>query len=428
MTETLSTHIRKEFPSLANTVNGYPVAFLDGPGGYQVPQTVIQAVDDYLINSNANVEGMFETSRKTDQMLKEARCAFADFFNCSSDEVIFGANMTTLNFSLAQALMREMTVGDKVIITEIDHEGNRGPWEQLRERGVIVEEAVVDTETCTLSMADLERKLSAGTRVVAVNYASNAVGTITDVKKVVKMAHSVGAFTIVDAVHYAAHRSIDVREIGTDFLFCSAYKFFGPHIGVMYAKKEVLSKLRPMRVRPQKSYPPDMFETGTLHHEGIAGAAAAVGFVADMGAKFGKQLNKTPESRGDTRRNRIVAGLIVFDEYEAELTQYLIKGLEKINKIKIYGPPTGHPRTSTVSFTYDGFTPYEVADYLGERGLSVWHGDFFAARLVERLGLRDQGGLIRVGIAPYNTREELTRLIDSLNDTAALKTFVSTKR
>lgn len=425
---TLGTHMRKEFPALAKMVNGYPVAFLDGPGGYQVPSCVINAVEDYLVNANANVEAAFKTSRKTDQMLKYARCAFADFFNCSSDEVVFGANMTTLNFSLAQALMREMTVGNKVLITEIDHEGNRGPWQQLRDRGIIVEEVAVDTETCTLDMNDFERKLSSVTKVVAVNYASNAVGTITDVKKVVKMAHSVGAFTIVDAVHYAAHRSIDVQEIGTDFLFCSAYKFFGPHIGVMYAKKEVLSKLTPMRLRPQKSYPPCMIETGTLNHEGIAGAAAAVDFVADMGAKFGKEINKKPRSGGDTRRDRIVAGLIAFDEYEGELTQYLMGELSNIDGIKIYGPPAGHPRTSTVSFTYDGFTPYEVADYLGERGLFVWHGDFFATRLVERLGLRDQGGLIRIGIAPYNTKAELTRLIDSLNDTAALGAFVSTKR
>ncbi len=425
--QTLSTHMRKELPSLANTVNGYPVAFLDGPGGYQVPQTVIDAVEDYLINANANVEAAFKTSRKTDQMLKDARCTFADFFNCLSNEVVFGANMTTLNFALAQALMREMTVGDKVLITEIDHEGNRAPWEQLRDRGIIVEEVAVDTETCTLDMDDFERKLSPVTKVVAVNYASNAVGTITDVKKIVEMAHSVGAFSIVDAVHYAAHRPINVREIGTDFLFCSAYKFFGPHIGVMYAKKEVLSKLSPMRVRPQKSYPPDMIETGTLHHEGIAGAAAAVDFVADIGAKFGKESKKSAESNDDTRRNLIVASLLAFYEYEEGLTQYLIRELSNIDGIKIYGPPAGHPRTSTVSFTYNGFTPYEVADYLGKRGLFVWHGDFFATRLVERLGLRDQGGLIRVGIAPYNTREELTRLIDSLNDKAALRTFVSTK-
>jgi len=406
--ETLNTYIRKEFPALAKTVNGYPVAFLDGPGGYQVPQTVIDAVEDYLINSNANVEGAYETSRKTDRMLEDARETFADFFNCNADEVSFGANMTTLNFALSQALVREMKPGDKVLITEIDHEGNRGPWEQLRDRGIIVEEVAFDTKTCTLDMDDFERKLSPVTKVVAVNYASNAVGTITDVKKIVEMAHAVGALTMVDAVHFAAHRPIDVQEIGTDFLLCSVYKFFGPHIGVLYAKKEVIAKLRTLRLRPQKDYPPYKIETGTLHQEGIAGAAAAVDFVADMGARFGKTFNKTAANNDDTRRNRIVAGLLAFDEYEMELTRHLIDELTKIDGIKIYGPPAGHPRTSTVSFTYDGFTPFEVADFLGKKGLFVWHGDFYATKL-------------RIGIAPYNTKEEIDRLLGYLNDPAAMR-------
>jgi len=419
--ETLNTYIRKEFPALAKTVNGYPVAFLDGPGGYQVPQTVIDAVEDYLINSNANVEGAYETSRKTDRMLEDARETFADFFNCNADEVSFGANMTTLNFALSQALVREMKPGDKVLITEIDHEGNRGPWEQLRDRGIIVEEVAFDTKTCTLDMDDFERKLSPVTKVVAVNYASNAVGTITDVKKIVEMAHAVGALTMVDAVHFAAHRPIDVQEIGTDFLLCSVYKFFGPHIGVLYAKKEVMAKLRTLRLRPQKDYPPYKIETGTLHQEGIAGAAAAVDFVADMGARFGKTFNKTAANNDDTRRNRIVAGLLAFDEYEMELTRHLIDELTKIDGIKIYGPPAGHPRTSTVSFTYDGFTPFEVADFLGKKGLFVWHGDFYATKLVERLGLMESGGLIRIGIAPYNTKEEIDRLLGYLNDPAAMR-------
>jgi len=417
----MTLYLRSQFPALSKTVNGYPVAFLDGPGGYQVPRCVIEAMNDYLVNANANVEGAFETSRKTDQILEDARCAFADFFNCSPEEVVFGANMTTLNFALAQALMREMVAGDKVLITEIDHEANRGPWEQLRDRGIIVEEVVVDTKTCTLDMDDFERKLTPGTKVVAVNYAANAVGTITDVKKIVEAARSVGTFTVIDAVHYAAHGPIDVQELGTDFLLCSAYKFFGPHVGVMYARKEVLSKLKTLRVRPQKDYPPYKMETGTLNHEGIAGAMAAVNFVADIGAKFGK---KYMENKADTRRNRIVAALLAFDEYERELTEYLIRELSKIDGIKIYGPPAGHARTSTVSFTYEGFTPYQVSDYLGKRGLFVWHGDFYATRLIERLGLRDKGGLIRVGIAPYNTKEELDRLIDALKDKEALRAAV----
>jgi len=418
--EALSAYVRKAFPAMTRKVNGFPAAYLDGPGGYQVPQTVIDAVEDYLINSNANVEGAYETSRKTDRMLEDAREVFADFFNCNADEVSFGANMTTLNFALSQALVREMKPGEKVLITEIDHEGNRGPWEQLRDRGIIVEEVAFDTKNCVLDFEDLKRRLTPGTKLVAVNYASNAVGTISDVKTVVEMAHAVGALTMVDAVHFAAHRPIDVQEIGTDFLLCSVYKFFGPHIGVLYAKKEVMAKLRTLRLRPQKDYPPYKIETGTLHQEGIAGSIAAVEFIAAVGEKYGKRIDGAA-----SRREKIVAGLDAFGVYEEELTQYLVDALKGIEGIRIYGPPAGHPRTSTVSFTYDGFTPFEVADFLGEKGLFVWHGDFYATRLVERLGLMEKGGLVRIGIAPYNTKEEIDRLLGYLNDPAAIRSHQS---
>ena len=416
--EALSVYVRRAFPAINRKVNGFPAAYLDGPGGYQVPRTVIDAVEDYLINANANVEGAYETSRKTDRMLEDARETFADLFNCNSNEVSFGANMTTLNFALSQALVREMKPGDKVLITEIDHEGNRGPWEQLRDRGIVVEEVAVDTENCVLDFEDLKRRLTPGTKLVAVNYASNAVGTISDVKTVVEMAHAVGALAVVDAVHFAAHRPIDVQEIGTDFLLCSVYKFFGPHIGVLYAKKEVMAKLTTLRIRPQKDCPPYMIETGTLHHEGIAGSIAAVEFIAAVGEKYGKGMDGAA-----SRREKIVAGLEAFDVYEEELTQYLVDGLKGIEGIRIYGPPAGHPRTSTVSFTYDGFTPFEVADFLGEKGLFVWHGDFYATTLVKRLGLMEKGGLVRVGIAPYNTREEIDRLLGYLNDPAAIRAY-----
>ena len=416
--EALSVYVRRAFPAINRKVNGFPAAYLDGPGGYQVPRTVIDAVEDYLINANANVEGAYETSRKTDRMLEDARETFADLFNCNSNEVSFGANMTTLNFALSQALVREMKPGDKVLITEIDHEGNRGPWEQLRDRGIVVEEVALDTENCVLDFEDFKRRLTPGTKLVAVNYASNALGTISDVKTVVEMAHAVGALVVVDAVHFAAHRPIDVQEIGTDFLLCSVYKFFGPHIGVLYAKKEVMAKLRTLRLRPQRDYPPCMIETGTLHQEGIAGSIAAVEFIADVGEQYGKGIDGAA-----SRREKIVAGLEAFDVYEEELTQYLLDGLKGIGGIRIYGPPPGHPRTSTVSFTYDGFTPFEVADFLGEKGLFVWHGDFYATTLVKRLGLMEKGGLVRVGIAPYNTREEIDRLLGYLNDPAAIRTY-----
>ena len=411
----LVEYIRKQFPSLEIKVNGFPAAFLDGPGGYQVPTRVLKSVQDYLVNMNANSGGAYLTSRRNDEMVKSARETFADFFNCSDEEVAFGANMTTLSFSLAQALMREMKAGDKVLITQMDHDANRAPWIELQERGIVVEDVAVDVNSCTLDMDDFKTKLTENTKVIACNYAQNAVGTISDIGQIISLAHEVGAFTLVDAVHYAAHRPTDVKEIGTDFLICSAYKFFGPHIGIMYAKKKVLDKLRTMRVRSQKSYPPYMIETGTLNHEGIAGAKAAVEFVADIGSKFGNTLDiQKAVNQLKGRRRDIVAGLMIFDAYEQQLTEYLMNGLSDIQQITLYGPPKDHPRTSTVSFTYAGHTAHEVAQYLAEKGLFVWDGDFYASTLIDRLGLRNQDGLVRIGIAPYNTKEELSRVIEAL--------------
>ena len=425
MKEAFEDYIRVQFPSLENEIDGHPVAFLDGPGGYQVPERVIKAAENYFVSMNANVGGAFFTSKRTDEMIGNARKIFAEFFNCSWEEVVFGANTTSLNFALSSALIREMEAGDKILITEIDHEANRGPWESLQERGVIVEDVKVDVGTCTLDMDDFQRKLTPNTKVVAVNYASNAVGTITDVEQIVNMAKEVGAYTVVDAVHYAAHKSLDVKEIGTDFLICSVYKFFGPHIGVMYAKKDVLSRLRPLKVRPQYNYPPFMIETGTLNQEGIAGAVEALKFVADLGEKYGESLQGAKEGTNEKLRDKIVEGFKAIERYEEELTKYLVAELSRIDEVAIFGPPEGHPRTPTVSFTYEGYTALQVAEYLGSKGIFVWDGDFYATRLVERLGLRDKGGLIRVGIAPYNTKEELVRLIKALKHKKSLEEFLN---
>ncbi len=246
-------------------------------------------------------------------------------------------------------------------------------------------------------------------------------------KKIIRMSHEVGAITVVDAVHYAAHGPIDVKQLDADFLLCSAYKFFGPHIGVMYAKKEVLSKLTPLNLRTEQQAPPFMFETGTLHQEGIAGASAAVEFIADIGLKFGNDFDGQTGDLKDSRRNQILAGLRAFEKYEMTLTGYLIETItSSVPKATIYGPVEGHPRTSTVSFTYEGYTADQVAKYLGNRGLFVWGGHFYAIRLVERLGLLDRGGLVRIGIAPYNTGTELDRLIEALKEEDALKRFVKT--
>ena len=387
----------------------------------------MQPSTHYLVNMNANVGHQFETAQNTSTMIQDARDIFADFFNCSWDEVVFGANMTTLNFALAQALVRQLTPGDTVLITELDHEANRGPWLQLQDRGIEVAEVAMDISTCTLDMEDLRNKLLKKPKVVAVNYASNGVGTISDVQKIIQMSHEVGAVAVVDAVHYAAHGPIDVKQLDADFLLCSAYKFFGPHIGVMYAKKEVLSRLAPLNLRTQQQSPPFMMETGTLHHEGIAGACAAVEFIADIGLKFGNELDGQTGDIQANRRNQIIAGLRVFENYEMVLTEYLIAAITSdISKAILYGPAPGHPRTSTVSFIYEGYTADQVAKYLGNRGLFVWGGHFYAIRLVEKLGLLDRGGLVRVGISPYNSGMELDRLIEALSEEDALKRHVKT--
>ena len=428
MNDQLFEYVRKQFPALKRQVNGYPVAYLDGPGGYQVPESVIAAVKHYFVNMNANVGDQFETAQNTSAMIQAARDIFADFFNCSWDEVVFGANMTTLNFALAQALVRQLAPGDTVLITELDHEANRGPWLQLQDRGIEVGDVAMDINTCTLDMEDFRNKLLKKPKVVAVNYASNGVGTISDVQKIIQMSHAAGAIAVVDAVHYAAHGPLDVKKLDADFLLCSAYKFFGPHIGVMYAKKELLSKLAPLNLRTQQQAPPYMIETGTLHHEGIAGALAAVEFIADIGLKFGNEFDGPSGDLKDSRRNQILAGLWAFEKYEMTLTGYLIEAITaNVPKATIYGPIAGQPRTSTVSLTYEGYTADQVAKYLGSRGLFVWGGHFYAIRLVEKLGLLDRGGLVRIGIAPYNSGSELDRLIDALSDEDALKRFVERK-
>lgn len=410
--------VRRQFPAMERKINGYPAAYLDGPGGTQVPQRVIDKVVDYLTWHNCNIHGVFATSVETDNMLLETRKAFADFFGCAWEEVSFGANSTTINFNLGNAIARDLKPGDEVVITDMDHECNRGPWEMMEEIGVIVHNVKVDLEKCIIDMEDFKSKLNEKTKVAAFNYASNGVGTVSDVKKMVSMAHEVGAITVVDAVHYALHGSIDVKDLDTDFLFCSAYKFFGPHIGVLYSKKERLEALRTIKVREQDDWAPYKFETGTLNHEGIAGAAEAIEFIASIGETYGSGFEKELEGLSGRRRN-VAAGMLAIEAYEQPITEHFIDELEKISGVKIYGPPKGHPRTSTVSFTMNNKSPKEVAEYLAERGIFVWDGDFYASKLVRVLGLRESGGLVRVGLAPYNTMEEIDRTLDAIRELAA---------
>jgi cysteine desulfurase family protein (TIGR01976 family) len=408
--------VRSQFPSLAMTVEGRPVAFLDAPGGTQTPQRVLDAVLEYQTTKNSNIHGFFETSIQTDYTIADARDALADFLGCDWDEVAFGHNMTTFTFLLAESLGRELGDGDEVVITELDHEANRGPWLALAERGVVVREVPVDPATCTLDWEAFAGQLTDRTRVVALGYASNAVGTVSDVARAARLAHRVGALVVVDAVHYAQHGVIDVREIDCDVLLCSAYKFFAPHVGVMYVRREVADRIRALHLRTVADEAPFKFETGTLDHEGIAGAAAAVEFIADMGARHLPWVTADPELAPrlhglDDRRREIVAGMLAAEAYEQPLARHLIARLRATPGVTLYGPPDGHPRTSTVSFTVAGMTAEQVCRELGRRGLFLWDGHFYAIRLCERLGVLDHGGLVRAGLAPYNTAAEVERLI-----------------
>ena len=410
-------YVRSQFPALRRTIDGRPAAYLDGPGGTQTPERVLDAVRAYLVDHNANCGGRFATSEETDATIAEAHRAGADFLGCDPAEVSFGANMTTLTYFLAEALGRRLRPGDEVVITALDHEANRSPWLRLAERGVVVREVPVHLDTCTLDWAALEALVQPGrTKVVALGYASNAVGTVNDVARAATLARAAGAWSVVDAVHYALHGPIDVRAVGCDFLLCSAYKFFGPHVGLMFARRDATAQVEPLRLATQHSEPPYVWETGTLNFEGLAGTTAAIDFIADLGARHvGMVADRLPAGLTG-RRGAVVAGMLAGEVYERPLAKGLREQLVGVPGVTLYGPPEGSPRTSTVSFTLDGFLAGEAARTLGERGLFVWDGDFYAARLVELLGLAPRGGLIRVGLAPYTTQGELERLVTAVAD------------
>lgn len=410
-------YVNEQFPCLSKKVNGIPAAFLDGPGGSQVPRSVVDRISDYLFYKNANAHGCFMTSKETEALHHEARETLAAFFNCKPQEVAFGESSSANNFRLALALVRDMKPGDEVIITDIDHECNRSPWRTLEEFGIIVKSVKIDLNTYTLDLNDYKAKLSEKTKVVAINWASNATGTVTDVKSMIEMAHAVGALTVIDAVHYAPHKIIDVKEINTDFLLCSAYKFFGPHLGVLYAKGEVLEKVRTIRVlADDNTMIPEKFEIGTPNFESICGCAAAVDFIADLGSKHEEFFKEELEGLSGKRKN-IVAGMLAIDAYEEPMAKHLRTELAKISGITLYGPPEGYERTSTVSFTVAGKNSHDVAAFLAERGLFVWDGDFYAIEITNNvLKLGAQGGLVRVGLAPYNTLEEINRTVQAVSD------------
>jgi cysteine desulfurase family protein (TIGR01976 family) len=379
-----------------------PVAFFDGPGGTQVPRSVVEAMEDYLYHHNANTHWQYPTSAETDALIAASRQTLADFLGASPAEVAFGANMTTLTFHLARALGRSWGPGDTVVITELDHHANVAPWRALeRERGITVRSVPFIPESGQLDWKKLEELLSTGPRLLAIGAASNALGTISDIGRAAALARGAGALTFVDAVHLAPHEPVDVEQIGCDFLACSAYKFYGPHIGIMFTREEVLRRLDVPKLDPAPETVPERLETGTLNHEGIVGAMAAVDFLASLGS-------------GETRRVRLSRTFADLHARGQTLLQRLWSGLAAISGVRIYGPPLGSPRTPTVAFTVAGKPADAVAKRLAERAVFVSSGDFYAATVVERLGLKD--GLVRAGCACYTTEEEVDRLIKGVSE------------
>ncbi|HUL14423.1 MAG TPA: cysteine desulfurase-like protein [Terriglobales bacterium] len=406
--------VREQFPSLKLQVNGQAAAFLDAPAGTQVSKRVMDAMQDYLLNANANTCGAFLTSQRTDAIIAEAREAMGDFLNCSAEEISFGQNMTTITFALARAIGRELKAGYEIVVTTLDHDANVAPWRALEEKGVVIQQVGIHEEDCTLDMEDLRRKVTDKTKLVAVGYASNLAGTINPVEEITRLAHAAGALMFVDAVHYAPHGAIDVKALDCDFLACSAYKFFGPHMGTLYGKKDHLLRFRPYKVRPAPDTLPDRWETGTQVQEGIAGIGAAVEYFA----KLGRRCDATAK----TRREAILAGYRAAHEHEMGMLKELIAGLLQVPGLTLYGirdEKRFGERCSTVSVRLAKGTPTDAARFLGERGIFTWDGNFYALNLTERLGVQDQGGVLRIGLVHYNTKEEVHRLLDALHKFAS---------
>jgi cysteine desulfurase family protein (TIGR01976 family) len=437
--------IRAQFPSLSQLINGHPAAFLDGPGGTQVPQRVIDAIANYLRRDNANTGGAYATSRNTDAMLADARVAMADFLNCAADEVVFGPNMTTLTYMMSRAIGRDLGPGDEILVTRLDHDANVSPWLALEKKGVTIRWAEIHEDNCTLDLADLASKINDRTKLVAVGYASNAVGTINPVKAIIRLAHAAGALAYVDAVHYAPHGLIDVQVLDCDFLVCSTYKFFGPHMGVLFGKREHLARLRPYKVRPLTDAVPNRWEWGTLNHECIAGITACVDYIASLTTTHvgtdafvrpspthvgTSALGSLPraESRGPSsearfspRRAALITAFEAIHTYEHALMRRLISGLREIKNIKIYGITDlarFSERCPTIALRVTNQTadqtPLALSQKLGDQGFFTWDGNYYALNLTERLDVEKSGGFLRIGLVHYNTAEEVDRLLQTL--------------
>jgi cysteine desulfurase family protein (TIGR01976 family) len=394
--------VREQFPALERTHNGRRAIYFDGPGGSQVARSAIEAVSGYMTRGGANLHGPFPTSVETEEILRDARQAAADLLGAKPEEVAFGANMTTITFAISRSLARTWDEGSEIVVTELDHRANVDPWLlAAAEKGATVRWVRVNPETLTLEADDIERAINEKTRLVAVGLASNAVGTVNDVAAIAQRAHEAGAFVAVDAVHAVPHIPVDRDVIGADVLTCSAYKFFGPHVGVTAVKRDLLEALSAYKVEPAPDYIPDKLETGTQNHEGIAGVKGAIDFIASLG-------------NGTSLRDKLVSGMRVVEEYEADLAARFRAALREIPEVKLYAAPDGVRKTPTVAFRINGRTPREVTEHMTEEGFFVADGHFYASTLAGKLGIADKGGWVRAGLAPYNTWEEIEGFIGSL--------------
>jgi cysteine desulfurase family protein (TIGR01976 family) len=395
--------IRKQFPALERVHNGYPVAYFDGPGGTQVPRSVVESMADYLYHHNANTHWAYPTSEETDAAIQDARDVCAEFLNASPTEIAFGANMTTLTLHLSRALGLQFGKGDEIVVTELDHHANIDPWKRLAlERGVSVHTVRMDTATGQLDWGQLEHLITSKTKLVAIGAASNSLGTINDVEHAIKLAHQAGALAFVDAVHYAPHALIDVQKMDCDFLAMSAYKFYGPHIGILFGKQSLLQEIDFPRLVPAPDYAPENAETGTQNQEGMVGTAAAIDFLADL---FGH----------GPRRERLRQAFDAMHARNSVLVNRLWSGLSSVPRVRLYGPGPEKPRTPTIAFTIENCESTVAARRLAEKGLFLSHGDFYAATVVKRLGLEPEG-LLRAGCACYSTMEEIERLLEAVDE------------
>src|ERR1051326_8355238 len=410
--------IRAQFPALRREHNGFPVAYFDAPGGTQTPQSVVDAVSNYLLNHNANTHWEYPTSHETDAIIESARETFADFLNARANEIVFGPNTTSMIYHLSRAIGRTLGPDDEIVITELEHHANVAPWQTLVvERGIKLNVAQMDPESGQLDWNDFERLVTKRTKVVAFGAGCNALGTVNDFRRAVGLAHTVGALALVDAVHYAPYFLCDIKEMDCDFLTCSAYKFYGPHVSVFYGKKDLLESIDFPRLEPAPEAAPERAEMGTQNHEGIAGAAAAVDFYAAL-AGYGNapRSERTKELTSD-RRDSLKSAFAGLRAHSAPQVSTLWKELSKINGVRLYGPTPDVERTPTVSFVIKNISSTEVARRLAGRGLFASHGDFYAQTVIERLGLSPEG-LVRVGCACYTSDEEIDRLIETVREIA----------